>query len=167
MLLLPMVALALAASACDRGEESAATTTVPVVVTPPTTEPLAGATTTGVPGAGAGTAAPTTVPGVPDYTIVSRSAGENGDTVVVLLEPGDYTDRDIENVVGSLIERFAPIREAHIVDSGEAAEAVLTDTPSPEQEAVLAEHYFARLEDGNRLVFLGPYAEQGEIIIGS
>lgn len=164
--LLPLLflSLALLLGGCNRGGQVAGTTT--------TSEPEAAAITTTTTTTTAGeddgeASSPTTVPSRPEYTIYSRMPGDSGDTVVVILEPGDYTDVQIENVIRDVVETFAPIKEAHLVDSQEAADAVLVDEPTAEQEAILEEHYLARLEEGARLVYLGPYAEHGSKILGS
>lgn len=163
---LVMVALVLLAPACNRGRQSSTTLpteTLGTIATPERT------TTTPVEETGPQPAATTIVSSTPGYTIVERIPGEAGagDTVVVVLEEGDYETREIENAVIDLIETFAPIQEAHIVDTQEAADAVLEASPTPEQQQELELHYFARLEEGNRLTYLGPYADSGVIIIGS
>jgi hypothetical protein len=164
---LVMVALVVVAPACNRGRQSASTTlpteTLGTIAVPERT------TTTGAEGTGPQPAASTIVSGTPGYTIVERIPGEAGagDTVVVVLEEGDYDTREVENAVIDMIETYAPIQEAHIVDTQEAADAVLEPSPTPEQQEELELHYFARLEEGNRLTYLGPYADSGVIIIGS
>lgn len=166
-----MALLLLTATACNRGEADPATTT--------TSSTTSGAAVTLAPiGSSSSTteAVGTTVPrtpvelGLPDYQIVSRTPGEGGDTVVVLLDPASYgalTDLDIQNVIGDVVERFPPVLEAYVVDSTAVAEAVLLADPSDEQAALLEEHYFARLEEGFRMVFVGQFSAAGDAILGS
>lgn len=106
----------------------------------------------------------------PEYRIVSREAGDNGDTVVVLLDPTTYeslSDIDIHNVMSDLVEQFAPVFEAHIVETQAAADALFVDDPTEEQTTELATSYIARLEDGFRIVYVGRFEESGVAILGS
>lgn len=106
----------------------------------------------------------------PEYRIVSREAGENGDTVVVLLDPTTYeslSDLDIHNVMSDLVEQFAPVFEAHIVETQAAADALFVEEPTEEQSTELANSYLARLEEGFRIVYVGRFEESGVAILGS
>jgi len=106
----------------------------------------------------------------PEYRIVSREAGDNGDTVVVLLDPTTYeslSDIDIHNVMSDLVEQFAPIFEAHIVETEAAADALFVEEPTEEEETELANSYIARLEEGFRIVYVGRFAEVPAAILGS
>lgn len=167
-ILLPLLVLSLLAVSCDRlrqagGEgTTTVTATTPAVTERETTETRRATTTTTET-----EAAPTSVPGRPDYTIVSRTPGDSGDSVVVLIEPDDYTDVQIENVIRDVVESYAPVKVVHLVDDPEAAAAVLSEDPTPEERRILEEHYLARLEEGARLVYLGPYAEYDSKILGS
>jgi len=122
-----------------------------------------GTTTTTLPAV-----APTTRP-PPEYSIEARARAPEGDTVVVLVEPGDYDDADLEYVVTDTVDRFAPIGTMHVVDHAAAVSLVLepTDDLAEEQAAFLAEHYLLRLEDGFRMIFQGPLDDLGEIVLGS
>jgi hypothetical protein len=106
----------------------------------------------------------------PEYRIVSREAGENGDVVVVLLDTETYeslSDIDILNVMSDLVEQYAPVFEAHLVESQSAADALFVESPSEEEQVELDNRYIARLEQGFRIVYLGPYEESGVAILGS
>ena len=106
----------------------------------------------------------------PEYRIISREAGDNGDTVVVLLDPNTYeslSDIDIHNVMSDLVEQFAPIFEAHIVETQAAADALFVEEPTEEQNTELANSYIARLEEGFRIVYVGRFEESGVAILGS
>ncbi|MDH3730114.1 MAG: hypothetical protein OES13_03150 [Acidimicrobiia bacterium] len=150
--------------------DSSGTTTSP----PTTTEATVG-TTTPAPTTSDGndpntvetTVAPaTTAPGFsfPEFTIVERT---EDDVLVVAVPPGTYTDLDLQNLVGEMVERFAPVNGLHIIDDLAATQLVLADSVSAEEQALLDLHYFLRLEDGFRMVYLGPFAEVGEVILGS
>jgi hypothetical protein len=119
------------------------------------------------------TVAPTTTTSelsFPRYQIVSRETTESGDVVVVLLDKSSYeslSDIDIHNVMSDLVEQFAPVYEAHVVESQAAADAVLVDEPTAEQQAELDANYIARLEEGFRIVYVGRFADSGVAILGS
>lgn len=106
----------------------------------------------------------TSVVGLPSYSVLSRS---EEDELVVLVAPGTYGDIDIQNVVGDVVERFAPVNTLHIVDDEAAAILVVAETVTPEEQVVLDEHYFVRLEEGFRMIFVGPFSSVGEVILGS
>jgi hypothetical protein len=106
----------------------------------------------------------TSVIGLPNYSVLSRS---EEDELVVLVAPGTYGDIDIQNVVGDVVERFAPVNTLHIVDDEAAATLVVAETVTPEEQIVLDEHYLVRLEEGFRMIFVGPFSSVGEVILGS
>lgn len=106
----------------------------------------------------------------PEYAIISREPGGDGDVVVVLLDPTTYeslSDIDIHNVMSDLVEQFSPVNEAHIVETQEAADALFVEDPSEEEATALAASYIARLEEGFRIVYVGRFEESGIAILGS
>jgi len=137
-----------------------------VAPAPTTTAPPAGddaATTTTIP------PSPTSTVPPPRYSIEARTRAASGDTVVVLVEPGDYGEAQLEFVVVDAVERFAPIGTLHVVDHSAAVSLVLeaSEDLETEQQAFLAEHYLVRLEEGFRMIFQGPFDDLGEIVLGS
>lgn len=160
---------ALFASACTGGDDDGAETSIPSTTisgfdtTTTTTDDVDSSTTSS-------TSPPEGVFAVPSYTIVERIPGSDGDVLVIQLDPGSYDALDSEdliNVVADVVDRFPPVLEMHIVDSPQAAELVLGDNPTAEEAAVLADHYFVRLEDGARIVFVNTFSEAGQVILGS
>lgn len=153
-----LLLLAVIAAACDRQE----------VVVPPTStlpQPTAVATTATIAADPASDAVPTTTAApraAPEYTIIARVAGDQGDELVVLLDPGDYDDNDIELLMGDIVDEYAPVA-AHIIDDAELASIVV----EAGDHELLAEHYYAMLEDGNKVTYLGPLAEFGVFFLGS
>lgn len=150
--------LAVLLAACSQGE---------VVEPPPTTASapttVAEVTTTIAPAAApTSTVEPRTLP---SYEVVERISGTEGDTLVVLLPEGDYDDLDVENLMAHLVDEFGPVA-MHVVDVSEAVPLVLDEGTSAD-DPVLADHYLARLENGNRVVFMGPLSEFGWYLIGS
>ncbi len=167
-----IAALASVLAACsgddDTAETSTTTTAVPITTlgttqAPPVTTAAPTTATTSTTLAALGQVE------FPSYTIVSRSEGEAGDTVVVLIDPDfeSLSDIDLQNVLADVVERFPPVFEAYVVSSQEAADLVLVDDVDTAGEAVLDQHFWARLEDGFRIVFAGPFAELSPLILGS
>ena len=111
------------------------------------------------------------MPSFPEYRIAERIISvETGDTVVLLLDPTSYTslsDLDLYDVIADAVDRFPPIFEAHVVDSPDAVSAVLTEEPDEEQRRTLDEHYFVRLEDGFRIVYVGQFDGTDDAVLGS
>lgn len=162
-----LVAAALVASCSSSSETTtttSTTTTAPPTTTTTTTAPPTTTTTTT-------TTIPQEPPAFPEYRITERIiVPATGDTVVLLLDPATYTslsDLDIYDVIADAVDRFPPILEAHVVDSQEAADVVLIEEPDEEQEVILAVDYLARLEDGFRIVYLGPFEDSGTAVLGS
>jgi hypothetical protein len=136
------------------------TTTLPIVTTTPVTAPVDDTPST------TSVATPTTGLGFsfPEFTIVERT---DDDVLVVAIPAGTYTDIDLHNLVGEMVERFPPVNGLHIIDDVAVTQLVLADSVSAEEQALLDLHYFLRFEDGFRMVYLGPFAEVGEVIFGS
>jgi hypothetical protein len=160
-----LTVLLLAAAACNRQEEivdvttASSPTTQAAIATPTTQSQVEAAEETG--------SAPATqdVREIPAYQIVQLVPGDQGDELVVLLDPGDYDDGDIEVLMTELVDEFGPYG-AHIVDDPEAVPLVLAGEVDPTNE-ILAEHYYARLEGGNKVVYMGPLSEFGVFFLGS
>lgn len=158
----------LLATACSSSSEATTTTTRPPPSGASTTTTAAPSTTTST----TTTIAPSTViPAFPEYRIVQRIiAPETGDIVVLLLDPHSYTslsDLDLYDVIADAADRFPPIFEAYVVDSQAAADAVLLEDPDADQLRELAAHYLARLEEGFRIVYVGPFEDSEEAVLGS
>ncbi len=106
----------------------------------------------------------------PEYTIVSREASENGDIVVVLLDRTSYeslSDIDVHNVVSDLVEEYAPVYEAYIVETQAAADALFVEDPTDEEQTALNNGFVAKLEEGFRIIYEGPLQDFGVAILGS
>ncbi len=161
-------------AACSGDDEGEDTTTSTTEAAPITT--LASSDGGGVEAAQVATTTTTTTTtttpelAFPEYRIVSREAGDSGDIVVVLLDPTSYeslSDIDIHNVMSDLVEMFAPVYEAYIVESQAAADALFVEDPSEEEQTALDTAYIARLEEGFRIVYVGRFEDSGVAILGS
>lgn len=165
---------ALVLVACN-GDETSETTTSLAAITTTSLSPIDSsstteATTSTTQAESATTTGANGVISDPEWIIAQRVPGDNGATVVILLDPDSYerlTDIDIQNVVEDAREMFPPIFEVHVVDSEEAAATVLSEVIDTNDQAILEDHYLARLEEGFRLVFVGPFSQFGQIILTS
>ena len=157
----PVLAFCLLASACNRSEEVVPVTTLP----PPTTAIAVAPATTVPPQEDVAAPEPAELREIPSYQIVSLVPSDAGDELVVLLDPGDYDDVDIELLMAHLVDEHGP-EAAHVIDDAEAAELVL-DPAADMTIGLLANHYFAKLESGNKVTYMGPLAEFGIFYIGS
>ncbi len=99
------------------------------------------------------------------YDIRHREPSDSGDRLVVLIEPGDYTEIDLSNLVLDIVEENEPVDQLDVVDSQGALNAVIRNPDGLTRQQT--RHYVLRLENGNRVVFLGPYSDLGSFIIGS
>ena len=169
-----IIVLVASCSGDDEGDDQALATTTagPTITTlsdsgPAATE-AAAATTTVTTSTTTTTAAELTFP---QYQIVSREATNTGDVVIVLLDTTSYeslSDLDIHGVMSDLVELYAPVDEAHIVESQAAVDALLAEGElTTEQQAELDANYIARLEEGFRIVYVGRFEEVPVAILGS
>lgn len=105
---------------------------------------------------------------VDGYDIAVRSSTPEGEVLHVVIEPGTYTDIDLENfVLATLDER--DLAELHVYDDRAAVDAALVDAEgrTEEEQALVDDHYLVSFTEGNLITFRGPYAEVGAIRIGS
>ena len=166
-LLVIAIALPVAIAACDGEAEPELTTTSSLVgsTTAPDTDSTTSTSSTG------GDTTTTTLVGQPvdSYDVILRESTDEGETLYIVIPPGDYTSVDLENFVGDLIDEDDDVESAEVFDSEEALEAFLLD--ESEQTAddlvLIDEHHLVSLIDGNRVRFQGPYADFGEYAIGS
>lgn len=155
----------------DAAEETSSTSTAAPTIT--TLTPTDGGTEVAEATASTTTTTTTTEApelSFPEYRIVSREATDNGDVVIVVLDPSTYeslSDLDVHNVMSDLVEQFAPVFEAHVVESQTAADALFVENPTEEQQTALDNDYIARLEEGFRIVYVGPLSASPPVILGS
>ena len=107
----------------------------------------------------------------PEYSIVDRAETDApGDTVVVLLDDETYTslsDLDLYDIIAEVVDLFPPISMMHIVDDVVAVNTVANPDVSDEELALIEDNYFAVLENGFNITYLGPFADSGTAILGS
>ncbi len=159
-----VVLLLVAAGACSDSSESATTTTVPPITTLATT-------TTTIVAASTTSTLPIVELTAPAYQIVERRPTDlPGDEVVVLLDPSSYdtlSDLDLFDLIAEVVELFPPVSVVHIVDTPAAANVVADPDASQEDLTSILPNYLARLDDGFRVTYLGPFAASESAVLGS
>jgi hypothetical protein len=161
-----MIVVSLAVAACDSGEEAVLSTTSSLVTgttetpaqTPTTTE--AGTSVTTVPLVGEA---------VGSYEITVRIAADNGEIFYIVIPEGAYTDVDLENFLGDLKEGNPDLWGVEVFDDESAVQAfaIPEDQRTEEQQALIDEHHFVSLIDGDTVKYRGPFSDSGEFVIGS
>ena len=167
-LIVLVAALAVVLAACDSGEAELSTTSSSSLATGPTDPPVAATSTSTIDDAGLTS---TTLRGetITSFETVARISSDNGEILYIVVPEGAYTDVDLENFIGDLLESNPGLWGAEVFDAPEGPEAFVIpeDQRTEEQEQVLDEHHFVSLVDGDTSKFRGPFSEFGEILIGS
>lgn len=159
-----LVVMAMFLSACD-SEEAELTTTSTLVTEAPA--PADSTTTTVAPSEA--TTSTTVGSSVASFEVVAREAGDAGDIVYIVIPQAAYTDVDMENFVGDLLEDGIATWGAEIFDDIVALEAYQKDEADRTEEEVelIDQHHFVSLVNGDTIRFQGPFEASGEILIGS
>ena len=184
-LVVPLVVVAFLTGACNRDEDEASETTVTPAaasVTTSTTVADSGETTSTTASTETPTTAGTTasgeagenttvvttaaVSGMPGYEVIHRLIEDDSETLVIVVEPGSYTNVELENLVYDIVERFSP-SAAIVVDDRTAADLAILDERTADQQASLDAHTFLRIENGVEVTFYGPYADFPGLTVGS
>jgi hypothetical protein len=107
----------------------------------------------------------------PEYQIVRRIPGDGvGDELVILVDPSSYetlTDIDIQDLFAEVVELFPPVWTAHLVDDPGAVDVVIDPDATTAERAAVEDNYFARLEKGFEITYLGPFSDAGSGVLGS
>ena len=103
------------------------------------------------------------------YDVVSRTPNDNGESLIIVIPDGAYTDVDLENFIIELIEADPDVYGAEVFRDAAAAEAFLVDpaTRTEEQNALIERHHFVTLVGRDRIEFNGPFSEFSGGAIGS
>jgi hypothetical protein len=164
-----LVALALAA--CD-GEEAAITTSTADASQLTTTTTVAdGSEDTS--GSDTTDAGPTTTVDMGDpiesYEVISRESTEDGETLYILVEPGDYSDISFENFLGDLLEDETAVSGVEVFDDRVALDAAIKaqDERTADELAALEDHHLVSLANGREVSFQGPLDDFDDFVIGS
>jgi len=167
--ILPVVltALALSTAACSQQEAELTTTTT--VISPSEVTSTDAVSTTTTTDAGSEDTA-TTEAGVADYQTVVRSATNRGEVLWILIPPADYTDIDLENLIRVIVDRSdAPLDGINVFDDADALEAGRVDPEArtADEQALVDTHFLVSLVDGAVIRYQGPFADLGDVAVGS
>ena len=163
-----LVALGLAA--CSDDEAQITTTTLDASLL---------TTTTTVGGDGNGGEQPTSTD-TPDTTaqpsdeiesfeVISRQSTEEGETLYILVPPGNYSDISIENFLGDLLEDETAVSGVEVFDDRAALDAALKaeDERTADELQAIEDHHLVSLVDGRQVSFQGPMSDFEDFVIGS
>ena len=173
-LMLVLVVLAVVAAGCSRGDEVTATTATPDPVEQSVDDPDDSDETPTVGDTpeetdDSDTDTETTgevVAGLPTYTVVGESGLGGIETLIVVVEPGNYSQVELENLVFDIVDRFSP-GALMVVDSQDVADLLAEPELSDADEMTIAQHSVLRVDDGVDVTFLGKYADIPGLTIGS
>lgn len=170
-LLTLLVVFGLVLAACNSDEAELSTTSSVVTGTTETPSEDLTTTTTATEDSDTDTVTSTTLRGetVASFDVVARISSDNGEILYIVIPEGAYTDVDLENFIGDLIESGEGLWGAEVFDSDEAVQAFVIpeDQRTEEQQQVLDEHHFVSLIGGDTLKFQGPFSEFGEYVLAS
>jgi len=162
------VAASLTAVACTSSASDTTSSSAPAATL--TTLTIADGTSTVSDAASTTSSVPKTVLSAPEYKIVDRVEGEDGDTVVVLLDSETYdslTDLDVYDLIAEVVELFPPIAVVHVIDDGAAANIVVNPDASESERRAVSINYLARPDGGVKILYLGPFVSSGTAVLGS
>jgi hypothetical protein len=157
--------LVVALGGCNSNDAVITTTTIDASLLTTTTTPPT--TTTGSE-MGTETTVPAGEP-INSYEVISRQSTEQGETLYILVPPGDYTDRSIENFLGDLLENDSGVSGVEVFDDQAALDAALkpeADRTAAELQGI-ADHHLVSLHDGSQVEFQGPMSDFGDFVMGS
>ncbi len=167
--------LVLALAACTQESED---TELTITTTTTTTTTTAGQVTTTIAdvesddddedGAAESETTATVGMAVEAYDIAVRSSTPEGEVLHVVIDPGTYTDIDLENfIVATLDER--DLAQLHVYDNRDAVDAAIIDAEerTETEQDLVDDHYLVSFTDGNVITFQGPFSEVGTVRIGS
>lgn len=164
--------LGLAIAACSGDEAQITTTTLDAAsLTTTTTSASTGENggTTGDTAADGQSTTSTTAAQVQSWEIITRTSSEEGETLYILVSPGEYSDVSIENFLGDLLEEETAVSGVEIFDDRAALDAALKpeDERTDEERQLIQQHHLVSLVDGRQVEFRGPLSEYPGFVIGS
>lgn len=155
-------------AACTPEEAELTTTTTTTTLADATTAPSDETTTTEPEDTDDGDSAD--APAIEDFEIVVRSSATAGETLWILIDPGDYSDIDLENLIREVVDDSeVTLAGINVFDDLVALEAGRIDEAdrTDEEQTLVDEHFLVSLVDGAIIRFEGPYSEFGETAVGS
>lgn len=155
-----------AVAACSSDEAEITTTTIDAsqltttTTTTSTTQPAEnGSTET--------TEAP--VDAVETWEPISRISDEDGETLYILVPPGNYSDVSMENFLGDLLDDETAVSGVEIFDDRAALDAALKpeDERTADELQAIEDHHLVSLRNGREVEFQGPLDDFDDFVIGS
>lgn len=162
------ILMALSIAACN-GEEAQITTTTLDAALLTTTTTSASDAVQSSDTTGAEDVTTTTAQQVQSWEIITRTSSDEGETLYILVTPGEYSDVSIENFLGDLLEEETAVSGVEIFDDRAALDAALKaeDERTDEENQLIEEHHLASLVDGRQVEFQGPLSDYPGFVIGS
>lgn len=106
---------------------------------------------------------------VETWEVISRTSDEEGETLYILVPPGNYSDVSMENFLGDLLEDETAVWGVEVFDDRAALDAAL----KPEEERTadelqaIEDHHLVTLRNGREVEFQGPMDDFEDFVIGS
>jgi hypothetical protein len=106
---------------------------------------------------------------VESFEVISRQSSEEGETLYILVPPGDYSDISIENFLGDLLEDETAVSGVEVFDDRVALDAALKaeDERTADELQAIEDHHLVSLVDGRQVSFQGPMSDYEDFVIGS
>ncbi|HSJ35045.1 MAG TPA: hypothetical protein VLB85_08320 [Acidimicrobiia bacterium] len=106
---------------------------------------------------------------VESFEVISRQSTEDGETLYILIPPGNYSDVSIENFLGDLLEDETAVSGVEVFDDRAALDASLKaeDERTAEEMQTIEDHHLVSLVDGRQVAFQGPLSDYEDFVIGS
>lgn len=106
---------------------------------------------------------------IESFEIISRTSDESGETLYILVPPGDYSDVSMENFLGDLLEDETAVAGVEIFDHRAALDGALKDEADQTADDLQAieDHHLVSLTDGREVDFQGPMSDYQDFVVGS
>lgn len=157
--------VAILLTSCNSDSAEITTTTLDASLLTTTTT----STTTTTPGSEDTTTTSEPSDEVSSWEVISRTSDESGETLYILVAPGNYSDISIENFLGDLLESETAVSGVEVFDDRAALDAALK--PEEEQTAsdlqAIEDHHLVTLVGGREVQFQGPMSDYDDFVIGS
>lgn len=166
-------AVAAALVACNSDDADITTTTADASQLTTTTTSASGDTSGTETTSTGGTDSPQTTAepaeAIESHEIISRLSTEEGETLYILVPPGEYSDVSIENFLGDLLEEESAVSGVELFDDRVALDAALKDEAdrTADELQAIQDHHLVSLIDRREVQFQGPMGDFDDFVIGS
>lgn len=162
-----LVAVALAACSDDEAQITTTTLDASLLTTTTTTPSTPGDDQTATTGSTDTTAEPSDE--VESWEVINRQSTEDGETLYILIPPGNYSDVSMENFLGDLLADETAVSGVEVFDDRAALDAALKaeDERTADELQAMEDHHLVSLVDGREVAFQGPMSDYDDFVIGS